>query len=144
MEKSLTLPKLEHRLIKELIANDPSHLSRRLHQRLAQAERDGYSIRRAVFFLLLMCLLTLSAAAYCAILSPEILLDRRYHLQQSFGGVFAGGVFCLVVFCAYYVRNRSIIGRLYREGRHRLLALADFSFNQSAKAGPGNSPAAAL
>jgi hypothetical protein len=111
----------EHALVKHLIAHDTSEASRLLLHGLAQTERDHKCIRRALFLVVLLFMLSVSGLGYCAILLPEVFSESRYHLPQTLCGLGLGSLVSLVAFLGYLLWNRAVKSRLLGECRLRLL-----------------------
>jgi len=111
----------EHVLLKLLIAHDTSEASCLLLRGLAQTEQDHKCIRRALFLVVLLFMLSLSGLGYCAILLPEVLSESRYHLSQTLCGLGLGSLVSLVAFLGYLLWNRAVKSRLLGECRLRVL-----------------------
>ncbi len=122
----------ERAFLKLLIAHDTSKESRQLQHSLAQTERDERCIRRAVFLVVILFILSLVGVSYCAILLPEVLWKSNYHVLQSLCYLGLGSLISLVVFLGYLLWNRAVVSRLHGECRLRVLAVAKSQFKGGA------------
>ena len=122
-----------------------------LQYSLAQTERDRRCIRRAVFLVVMLSMLSLAGLSYCAILLPEALYQSKYHVLPGLGGLGLGSVISLVVFLGYLFWNRAVVSRLHGECRLRVLAKLHFKesgtptpavgFSGASPGGSGSLPA---
>jgi hypothetical protein len=114
----------EHAFLKRLIEHDASEESRQLQDSLAQAERDERCIRRAMFLMAVLFMLSLAGLSYCAILLPDVFRNPEQLVMRSLGYLGLGSLISLGVFLGYLLWHRVIVRRLRRECRRLVLALA--------------------
>ncbi|MCX6902266.1 MAG: hypothetical protein NTW03_02050 [Verrucomicrobia bacterium] len=116
--------KTEHTFLKQLIVHDASEASRLLQNNLAQAERDEKCIRRAVFSMVVLFMLSLAGLGYCAILLPEVFRNPSHLVMRSVCYLGLGSLISQVAFLGYFLWHRIAVSRLHRECRRLVLALA--------------------
>jgi hypothetical protein len=114
----------ERAFLRQLIANEPSEESRRLQDRLAQADRDDKCLRRAVFLMVVLFLLSVAGLTFCAILLPEVFRNSRHFVLRSLCDLGIGSLISQVVFLGYLFWHRAVVSSLHRECRLLVLALA--------------------
>jgi hypothetical protein len=114
----------EHSFLKLLIAHDASEESRQLQDDLAQAERDERCIRRAMFLMAVIFMLSLAGLGYCAILLPDVFHNPRHLVMRSLGYLGLGSLISQGAFLGYLLWHRIGVRRLRRECRRLVLALA--------------------
>lgn len=110
--------------LKALILCLESEERHRLHESLAKAERDGNCIRRAMFLVVVMLLISGAGLGYCALLLPEVFRDHTHLLTRSLSVLGLGSLISQVVFLGCLLWHRAVVTRLHEDCRHLVLALA--------------------
>ena len=113
----------EHVLLKLLIAHDTSEASCLLLRGLAQTEQDHKCIRRALFLVVLLFMLSLSGLGYCAILLPEVFHYPTHLFVRSLSVLALGSLISQAVFLGYLLWHRTVVTRLHEECQRLILAL---------------------
>jgi len=121
--------KTERAFLRQLLAHDTSEESRQLQDGLAQADRDEKCLRRAVFLMVVLFLLSVAGLSYCAILLPEVFSNPRHFVLRSLCDLGLGSLISQVAFLGYLLWHRAIVSRLHGECRLLALALAQSQFN---------------
>ena len=105
--------------IKHLLACDDCLEHRQLAERLATSEKDERCLRRACRLVIVVTMVALAALGYLTVLPVE---ESNAHIAQIAHNCFQvlalGSGMCLGVFVALVFWQRSLIQRLYDEGRH--------------------------
>lgn len=114
----------EHSFLKLLIAHDASEESRQLQDGLAQAERDERCIRRAMFLMAVIFVLSLAGLGYCAILLPDVFSNPKHLIMRTLSYLGLGSLISEGVFLGYLLWHRLAVGRLHGQCRSLVLALA--------------------
>ena len=122
----------ERAFLRLLIAYDNGAESRRLQDRLAQAERDERCIRRAVLLMGVLFLLSVAGLSYCAILVPEVFRNSRHIVLRSLCDLGLGSLISQVAFLGYLFWHRAVVSHLHGECRHLVLALAQSQHKEGA------------
>jgi len=117
--------------LKALIAYEDGEASRQLQDGLAKAERESKCIRRAMFLVGILFMLSLSGLGYCSVLRPEFLHAPRSHVLSTLGGLGLGSLISLVVFFGCLLWNRASAGQLQKECRRKVLLLVESQFDRS-------------
>jgi hypothetical protein len=104
------------------------HLDReerhRLYDNLAKVEREGKCIRRAVFLMVVLLLLSVAGLGYCALLLPEVFRTPTHVLMRTLSVLGLGSLISQIVFLGYLLWHRTAVTRLHEECRRLVLALA--------------------
>ena len=114
----------EQAFLRQLIAYDASEEGRRLHDALAQTERDERSIFRVMLLVVVIFMSSMAGLGYCAILRPEVFRDPGHLVMRILGYsglgslVSQGGIF------GYLLWHRVSVSRLRKKCRRQVLALA--------------------
>ena len=95
--------KTEHTFLKQLIVHDASEASRLLQNDLTQAERDEKCIRRAVFSMVVLFMLSLAGLGYCAILLPDVFRNPSHLVMRSVCYLGLGSLMSQVAFLGYFL-----------------------------------------
>lgn len=114
----------EQAFLKLLIAHDASEESRQLQDGLAQAERDERCIRRAIFLMTVLFMLSLAGLGYCAILLPDVFRNPSHLAMRSLCYLGLGSLISQGAFMGYLLWHRVAARRLHRECRRLVLVLA--------------------
>ena len=114
----------EGAFLKELIAQLGHAECRQLHRRLANAEREERCIRRAMFLMIVLLMLSLAGLGYFAILVPEVFHDSENVLVRGLSCLGLGSLIAQAGFLGYLLWHRAGVTRLHEECRLLILALA--------------------
>ncbi len=129
---------IEHRteltFLKRLIVHDASEASRQLQNGLLKAERDETCILRAMSLMAVLFVLALAGLGYCAILLPDIFRDPEHVVMRGLGYLGLGSLISQGVLLGYLLWHRITVGRLRRECRRLVLALAQTQLSPPAAA----------
>lgn len=90
---------------------------------LTNAEREEKCIRRAVFLVAMVLMLSLAGIGYCALLLPEVL--RAPHLfVRLLIGLGLGSLISLVAFLGRWLWHRSVVSHTRAECQRLILEVA--------------------
>jgi hypothetical protein len=115
----------EHAFLQRVIAQDAGEEGRQLQDRLAQAEHHDQYLRRALFLMGLLIMLSLAGLGYCAILLPGIFCDPTHVVIRSLRYLGVASLVSWVGFFGDFLWHRTAVGRLHRECQRQVLALAE-------------------
>jgi hypothetical protein len=105
--------------IKQLLACDDCLEHRQLQERLVSSERDERCLRRACRLVVVITLVALAVLGYLTVLPMSESNARIGQVLHNLFQVLAlGSGMCLGVFVALVFWQRSLVQRLYDEGRH--------------------------
>jgi hypothetical protein len=110
----------EARFLKNLILNEDCDQGRDLQERLKSAERNERCIRCAVYWVLVVALLSIAGLGYCAVLVPEIGHFSSHLATRVCCALGLGSVLCLFVFLGYWFWYRALSNRVAEECRRFL------------------------
>jgi hypothetical protein len=122
--------------LRALIMQVDSDERRRLLDNLTKAEREEKCIRRAVFFTLVVLLLSLAGLGYCAILQPGLFRNPGHPLLRSLLALVLGSLISQAGFLVYLLWHRAVVTRLHEECRRLVLALARTQLTEPASPSP--------
>ena len=95
-----------------------------LYDNLAKAERDEQCIRRAVFVMVVLLMVSVAGLGFCALLLPEVFRNPTHLLMRSLSVLGLGSLISQGVFLGYLLWHRTVVTRLHEECRRVVLALA--------------------
>ena len=120
----MTAHKKPGAFLKALLLHLDSEERRQLHDSLATAEREEKCIRRAVFLMVVLLMVSVAGLGYCALLLPEVFRNPTHLLMRSLSALGLGSLISQVVFLGYLLWHRTVVTRLHEECRRLILALA--------------------
>ena len=120
---SLAKKMTEHAFLRRLVEPQVSDESRQLQDSLVQAEKDERCIRRAMFLMTVLFLLSLAGLGYCALLLPDIFGNPDHFVMRGLGYLALGALISQGLFFGYLLWHRMAVRRLHRECRQMALAL---------------------
>lgn len=91
------------------LLQDETDESRRLKNRLQQAEQNEHSIRRALVLMIIVAVFAVVGLGYSAVLMPEFFDNATPLLVKLFCALGLGSVLCMIIFgvCWLQYRKRS-------------------------------------
>lgn len=91
------------------LLQDETDESRRLKNRLQQAEQNEHSIRRALVLMIIVAVFAVVGLGYSAVLMPEFFDNATPLLVKLFCALGLGSVLCMIIFgvCWLHYRKRS-------------------------------------
>ena len=105
--------------IKQLLACDDCLEHRQLQERLVACEKDERCLRRACRLVVVVTMVALAVLGYLTVLPVSESNARIGQVLHNLFQVLAlGSGMCLGVFVALVFWQRSLVQRLYDEGRH--------------------------
>ncbi len=87
--------------LQALLPHLDSEERRQLHEDLTKAEREGKCIRRAVFLMVVLLMLSAAGLGYCALLVPEVFRDPSHPLIRMLSVAGLGSLISQVVFLGH-------------------------------------------
>lgn len=140
--------KTQAAFLQALIAYEDGEASHELQEKLAKAERDRKSIRRAMLFMVTLFILSLAGLSYCALLVPEVFSNSTPFLTKSLIILGLASLISQLEFFGYLLWHRGAVNRLHKECRHRALLLVQSrlkaSFHRSLTGASGQEPGPTL
>lgn len=110
---------------------------RQLCDELAKVEGKDKCLRRAVFLMAVLLMLSVAGLGYCALLLPEVFCNPDHLLMRSLFVLGLGALISQVGCLGCLLWNRSVVqARLHEECRCRILALAQSKLAPLAAPGP--------
>jgi hypothetical protein len=108
--------------LKVLIRQEESEQHRDLQDRIKKAEQDEKCIRRMLFLVVVVELLSLAGLGYSAVFHPNFFAHTTPFLVRLFSALGLGSLVCLVVFLGYWLWHRNMLNDLNEECRRVVLA----------------------
>jgi hypothetical protein len=108
--------------LKVLIRCDESDQHRDLQDRIKKAEQDEKCIRRMMFLVIVVALLSLAGVGYSAVFHPNFFAYTTPFIVRLFSALGLGSVACLIVFLGYWLWHRNMLNGLNEECRRIVLA----------------------
>lgn len=108
--------------LKVLIRQEESEQHRDLQDRIRKAEQDEKCIRRMLFLVVVVELLSLAGLGYSAVFHPNFFAHTTPFLVRLFSALGLGSLVCLVVFLGYWLWHRNMLNDLNEECRRVVLA----------------------
>lgn len=102
---------------------------RRLYDGLVKTEREQRCIRRAMFLMVLLFLLSGAGLGYCALLLPELFRGVGPPLVPGLLVLGLGALISQAMFVGYLLWHRTEVNRLHEECRRLILDLAAAQLN---------------
>jgi hypothetical protein len=125
--ESLTL-EMAHKkpgaFLKALLLSQDSEEHRQLYDNLEKAEREEKCLRRAIFLMVVLLMISVAGLGYCALLLPEVFHNPTHLLMRSLFVLGLGSLISQVLFLGYLIWHRSVVIRLHEECRRLVLALS--------------------
>jgi len=127
---------LEHKtqaaFLRALVGYEDGDASLQLRASLGKADRELKCLRRTMFLLLILLMLSLAGLGYCAILLPQIFTNPTHPVIQSLGIVGLASLIAQVEIMVYLLWRRGAVDRLHRECRRRILLLVESQIRTTA------------
>ena len=108
--------------LKLLIRSEDSEQRRDLQDRIKKAEQDERCIRRMMFLVVVVGLLSLACLGYSAVFHPNFFAHTMPFLVRLFSALTLGSLICLLVFVGYWFWQRNMLNGLNEECRRAVLA----------------------
>jgi hypothetical protein len=108
--------------LKTLICHEQSEQHRDLQDRIKQAEQDEKCIRRMVFLVIVVEMLSLAGLGYSAVFHPNFFAYTTPFLVRLFSALCLGSLACLIAFVGYWLWHRNMLNDLNEECRRVVLA----------------------
>ena len=108
--------------LKVLIRHEESEQHRDLQDRIKKAEQDEKCIRRMLFLVFVVELLSLAGLGYSAVFHPNFFAYTTPFLVRLFSALGLGSLVCLVAFLGYWLWHRNMLNDLNEECRRVVLA----------------------
>src|SRR6059036_1454012 len=107
--------------LKALSRRDEFRECQVLRDKIRQAERDERSLRRMIFLVLILMMLSVSTLCYGAVLSPDFFHDQSQFLLKVSCALGLASVLCLVAFTGYWLWCRGLLNELYHQCRELIM-----------------------
>jgi hypothetical protein len=120
----MTAHKKPSAFLKALVLHLDREERRQLYDNLVEAERDEKCIRRAMFLMIVLLMVSVAGLGYCALLLPEVFHNHTHLLMRSLAVLGLGSLISQAVFLGYLLWHRTTVTRLHQECRRLVLALA--------------------
>ena len=114
-----------------LIAYEDGEASCQLRDRLAKADRESKCIRRAIFLMAALFILSLAGLSYCAFLLPQGFFNPTHLVTKSLSLLGLAALVSQFEFFGYLLWHRFGVNRLHKECRHRVLLLVESQLKPS-------------
>jgi hypothetical protein len=134
--EALSAHKKPSAFLKALLLRLDSEQCRELHANLATAERDERCIRRAMFLMIVLLMLSVAGLGYCAILLPEVFHQSTHPVMRSLSALGLGSLISQAVFLGCLFWHRAGVTRLHEECRRLILGLARSQLGGAATPSP--------
>ena len=108
--------------LKTLIRCEDSEQRRDLQDRIKKAEQDEKCIRRMMFLVIIVELLSLAGLGYSAVFHPNFFARTTPFLVRLFSALGLGSLICLLAFVGYWLWHRNMLNGLNEECRRAGLA----------------------
>jgi hypothetical protein len=125
--------------LKVLIRTEDSDECRDLQDRIKRAEQDERCIRRMLFLVVIVELLSLAGLGYSAVFHPNFFANTTPFLVRLFSALGLGSLVCIVSFVGYWLWHRGMLNNLNEECRRAVLATLE-SHSQPQKKIRSSSP----
>lgn len=93
--------------------------------RLESAEREARCIRRAIFVMVFLLMVSVAGLGYCAILRPEVFEDPAHLARKGLSVLGLAALISQAVFSGYLFWHRAAVSRLHEECLRLILALTE-------------------
>lgn len=107
-----------------------------LCDQLAMAEREERCLRRAVFVMVVLLMVSVAGLFYCSLLLPGTYDGPAYFVVQCLSVLAVGSFISNAVFLGYLFWHRTAVNRLHGECRHLILELVQKGSGERASASP--------
>ena len=122
--------------LKALIAYDDGEASLQLRDSLAKADRESKCIRRTMFVLVILFILSLAGLGYCAILLPQIFFNSTHFVTISLSVLGLASLIAQLELFGCLLWHRFAVDRLHKECRLRVLLLVESQLRASLRRNP--------
>lgn len=95
--------------------------SKRLKDRIIEAERNEYCIRRALILMVLVGVFSVVGLGYSAVLLPEFFDNAMPLLVKVFCALGLGSLFCMLIFGACLLWYRKASNEISEACRHQII-----------------------
>jgi hypothetical protein len=132
--------RLEHKqetvFLKALIAHEEGEASLQLQDNLAKAARERKCLRRAMFLMVTLFLLSLAGLGFCALWLPHVFSDPTALATKSLIILGLASLISQLEFFGYLLWHRIALNRLHKECRLRVLHLVESRIRASLRRSP--------
>ncbi len=114
--------------LKNLIRYASDDQRRSLQERFAKAERDEQCLRRAVFLVVLVAIVSVCGVGYAAVFLREFFRDPWNPVTRIFCALGLCAGICFVAFAVFRAWQRGVTNALHDECRRHITAMVESSF----------------
>lgn len=122
----------ETAFLRGLIRLEDTEAGRRLQERITKAECDEKCIRRALFVVALVGLLSLSGLCYSAVFLQDFFQNSSHLVIKFFSASGLGSLLCFGGFLFYWIRYRRASNHLHGECRRFVMGFLELHFHAPA------------
>ena len=110
--------------LKALICREHSGECQTIRQKIIHAERQERCMRRMLFLVVVLMLLSLASLFYTTVFWPEAFRDPSQLLVKFSFSVGLASLICLIAFSGYWLWCRWLLNGLYHECRQLIMTAA--------------------
>jgi hypothetical protein len=107
--------------LKALICRDDSGACKIIREKIHHAERQERCMRRMIFLVIVLILLSLACLCYTTLFWPEVFRDPSQLLVKFSCSVGLASFICLIAFSGYWLWCRWLLNGLYHECRRLII-----------------------
>ena len=108
-----------------------------MQDNLAKADRERKCLRRAMFLMVTLFLLSLAGLGVCALWLPHVFSDPTAFATNSLIILGLASLISQIEFFGYLLWHRVSVNRLHKECRLRVLLLVESRLRSSSSRSPG-------
>jgi hypothetical protein len=108
--------------------------ARGLQDKLRNAIREKNCIRRAMFLMLVLLLLSVSGLGYCAVLLPDVFRNPDATLFRTLLVLVLGSLMSEAALLGCLFWHQALVGRLHKECRRFMLTVVESRLKESSTA----------
>jgi hypothetical protein len=110
------------RFMKALMGHETSGECHQIQEKIHRAECEQRALRRIIFLVAVLMLLSLAGLSYATLFWPETSHDRPLLIVKLSCSVALASFICMVGFSGYWLWRRKLLNGIYNECRKLLIS----------------------
>ena len=107
--------------LKTLMCREESRECQLIRDKIQRAEQEEKCLRRMIFLVIVLMLLSLASLSYQTVFWPEYFRDRSQFLLKISCSLGLASLICFVVFTGHWLWHRLLLNALYNECRQLIM-----------------------
>ena len=109
--------------LKALMGHETSGECHQIQEKIHRAECEQRALRRIIFLVAVLTLLSLAGLSYATLFGPEASQERPQLLVKLSSSLALASFICVIGFTAYWLWRRKLLNGIYNESRKLLISM---------------------